>query len=517
MKNPHPPTNELGRRSFIKGVATLAAGAGFVGTVHAKGPPEKPDDRPVIRNPLPTTLLPQPKITARRGTEGFWTQVRKSFVLAPGYIHLNTGTTGSQPLFSLNNLAAYNVRKSMDPRDWEANLNADQPDLFPLASGLFGPSAMTARQSWIAGLYGADPGEIVLSYNTTDACNLIFAGTPWNPGDRIVTTHLEHPALNGPMAWARDYHGVELKVVELPSNFTADITVAEVLALFEQELAQPLPAGAKQYLAVSEIFYKNGLRLPIAELCQLARGYGAFSIIDTAHGWGQLPIHCHDYGADFICGAGHKWLCGGPGTGICYIRQSGANLPPFAMGNFFLYGNPFQAPSFNYNKRTWQPAIYTQLRGEFNNPAVYAMTDVANYFKTIGIQDIHDRGVALGNHLKALVTARWGEAALWIQRNPDPAFATALTCFNPFAAKDDPAQYAAMNSALSTVVTALAAESPKIYVRTTTWRDRKTDPADNRVGLRLSTHGIYLNREMLEYAFGRLANAIDARGLVQLG
>ena len=47
-----------------------------------------------------------------------------------------------------------------------------------------------------------------LSYNTTDACNLIFSGTPWNPGDRIITTSMEHHAIIGPIAWARDYHGV---------------------------------------------------------------------------------------------------------------------------------------------------------------------------------------------------------------------------------------------------------------------------------------------------------------------
>ena len=108
-------------------------------------------------------------------------------------------------------------------------------------------------------------------------------------------------------------------------------------------------------MAFSEIFYKNGLRMPVQEICDLARSYGAFSIVDSAHGWGQLPIDCHAYGADFIAGAGHKWLCGGPGTGIFYVRNSGANLPPFAMGNFFLYANGDlpNHTSPNYNTRTW--------------------------------------------------------------------------------------------------------------------------------------------------------------------
>ena len=60
----------------------------------------------------------------------------------------------------------------------------------------------------------------------------------------------------------------------------------------------------------------------------------------------MLPVDCHDYGADFIAGAGHKWLCGGPGTGIFYVRNSRGswNLPPFNGGNWASYGNLFDAP-----------------------------------------------------------------------------------------------------------------------------------------------------------------------------
>jgi isopenicillin-N epimerase len=501
----------LERRDFLKGAVAAALAAGFIGTREAGAvvvPPGKPNVPPV----LPQELQPYPTIHAARRSEGFWRQVRKSFVLPQNYIHMNTGTTGSQPLFSLINLGVYNLYKSMDPRDWQTNLNEDFPDLFPLS-----PTAIAARQAAVAAGYGANPDEIVLSYNTTDACNLVFAGTPWKAGDRIVTTHWEHPALLGPMAWARDYHGVEIRIVELPSNFTASYTKADVLSLFEQELGRYLAPGNKQYLAVSEIFYKNGLRLPVKELCQLASSHGAYSIIDSAHGWGQIPINCHDYGADFICGAGHKWLCGGPGTGIFYVRNSGDNLPPFALGNFSQYGNIFVDPSVRYDNRNWSPAGVVQPRGELNMPALFAMTDSAAFFSYIGLQDIYARGVALGDYLKLKIAAQWGPQALWVQKNPDPAFATALTSFNPFAGKDDPNQFSAMRAAMNDVLTTLATGDPKIYIRTVTWRDRAVDPADNRIGFRVSTHAVYNNFDDIEILFDRLVAAVDATGLPQLG
>ncbi|UHD14950.1 aminotransferase class V-fold PLP-dependent enzyme [Thiocapsa bogorovii] len=501
----------LDRRDFLKGFASAGIAAGFVGPgeVLAKaqsGPPAVPPGQ------FGRNLLPPPTISGPQSGEGYWAKVRKTFSLPNDYIHMNTGTTGSPPQFVVNNLAVYNLYKAEDPRDWGANLAADFPTLFPTS-----PSATGARQAQVAEVYGANPDEIVLSYNTTDACNLIFAGTPWKPGDRIVTTSFEHPALAGPIAWARDYHGVEVVIVDIPSNFTAAITVDEVLDWFESELSVPLDPANKQYLAISEIFYKNGVRMPIPELCALARHYGAYSIIDTAHGWGMLPIDCHAYGADFIAGAGHKWLCGGPGTGILYVRNSGTDpLPPFAMGNFFLYGNPFVAQSTWYESRAWNPSVYMQFRGESNTPALYAMTDSVSYFDQIGVIAIYDRGVALGNYLKGLIAAQWGPSALWVQENSDARFATALTSFNPFADKDNAAAYGAMNAAISAVNGALAAETPKIYIRSVTWRSSSAAPADDRVGFRISTHGVYNNYDEIDDVFDRLVYHINQSDLAQL-
>jgi selenocysteine lyase/cysteine desulfurase len=395
--------------------------------------------------------------------------------------------------------------KGQDPRDWESNLAADCPALFPTLDG----SATSARQAAVAAAYHANPDEIVLSYNTTDACNLIFAGTPWKPGDRIITTSFEHPALAGPIAWARDYHGVEVVVIDMPSTVDAHFTVQDMLAPFEQALLQPLPsADNKQYVAFSEIFYKNGLRMPVAEICALARTYGAYSIVDTAHGWGMLPIDCHAYGADFIAGAGHKWLCGGPGTGICYVRTSYRAedwpLPPFAMGLFVLYGNVFDAPSTWFERRDWSPSRSMQSRGEYNRPALYAMTDSLSFFAQVGIDAIYQRGVALGEYLKLKIEAQWGADALWVQRNPEARFATALTSFNPFATKDDASAYTTLRSAMSEVLTALAAETPKIYIRYVTWRTSQSAPADNRIGFRVSTHAMYNSPGEIDHVFDRI-------------
>jgi isopenicillin-N epimerase len=515
-------TRGLGRRDFLKGVGSAALTAGFIGLNKGEALAAKPANTP--KNGLPSTLQTYPKVSANPNSEGFWVQVRKAFTLPSNYIHMNTGTTGSQPLFSQNNLAVYNNYKSLDPRDWQANLNADFPDLFKVSSSILGLSAISSRQADVAAIYGANPEEIVLSYNTTDALNLVFAGTPWKSGDRIITTTMEHNAMIGPIGWARDYHGVSVAIVDIPSNFTASITVPQILSWFEAELAKPLPPGAKQYVAISEVYYKNGLRLPVKELSSLSKTYGAYTIVDAAHSWGMLPVNCHDCGADFIAGAGHKWLCGGPGTGIFYCRTSGSNLPPFAMGNFFLYGDQFSA-SYNYMKNAseWKfggflptpPNVAIQLRGENNTPALYAMTDSLSFFNYVGINNIYNRGVALADYLKGKIVGKWGPAALWVQPG-DAVFKTFVTSFNPFRDRNLTSAYSAMNGAINTILANLAGQNPKIYLRSTTWHDSKTSTSDDRVGFRISTHAMYNNYAEIDYMFNQLVAQIDASGLAQL-
>jgi hypothetical protein len=49
-----------------------------------------------------------------------------------------------------------------------------------------------------------------------------------------------------------------------------------------------------------------------------------------------------------------------------------------------------------------------------------------------------------------------------------------------------------------------------------TWRDKKTDTADNRVAFRISTHAMYNNYAEIDQMFDLLVARIDASGLPQL-
>ena len=106
----------IARRDFLKGIAAAALTAGVIGTGEARALAAAPPCGHSQKNLLPQALQPFPKIQAHKKNEVFWAQVASSFVIPDNYIHMNTGTTGSQPLFSLINLGVYNLYKSMDPQ-----------------------------------------------------------------------------------------------------------------------------------------------------------------------------------------------------------------------------------------------------------------------------------------------------------------------------------------------------------------------------------------------------------------
>jgi len=58
-------------------------------------------------------------------------------------------------------------------------------------------------------------------------------------------------------------------------------------------------------------------------------------------------------------------------------------------------------------------------------------------------------GVALADYLKDRSRPDGGRMPLWVQKNPDPRLCDRLTAFNPYAGKDDPSQFSAMNAAMA--------------------------------------------------------------------
>lgn len=452
----------------------------------------------------------------------------QSFVLADNTLYMNIGTTGSTPREVLKNLDKNNTAIAVDP--------------------LVTFNTQTLRNTIAAG-HGADPSEIVMSFNTTDGMSKIMAGLALAPGDEIITTNMEHPGGNGPMAISRDRDGVILKRINLPTNdYMSD---AEVLARF-----QAAQTSKTRAIVFSSPPFLTGTRLNEKQLCAWAASQGLISIIDGAHAIGMVNLNFHDMGVDFYAGAGHKWLCGPGQTGILYIRNGVSpapysrtvtvynglsndttsdvviNLPGYAnttpLPRFFptvsaaYTGNPGSVLAGGNRSPAQNVAATMMSIGNPSYPALKAVQECCSMWDAWGRQNIENYLVALAQYLRARLVGIWGPRCLAAAYDPStPNYArVGLTGFNPFSPGYDfnaplsVAEASAQTAASGAAVTALR-EQHNVVVRNTncphSLRGSPASSADATTpGAQTSSHPLRISTHLFHRSqdVDRLINAL---------
>lgn len=493
------------RREFFKrtGIGLAAIGAAGMG---ASAPALASDDDRHGRR--------------RRGRRGG--PYAHAFILDDDTLYMNIGTTGSTPRDVLEQLEENNALIAQDPLE---------------------SFATQTLRNMIAAGFGADPNEIVMSFNTTDGMSKIMAGLTLTAGDEIITTNMEHPGGNSPMTISRDRDGVVLKRVNLPTNDA--MSDAAVLARFAA-----LKTDKTKAICFSSPPFLTGVRLPEKELCAWAAANNLISIIDGAHTVGMVNLDFHTMGIDFFAGAGHKWQCGPGQTGIMYIRNglSAApytktvtvyttptndvtadiviSLPGYAnarpLTRFFptvsgAYTGAAGSVLANGTRGTAQNVAATMMSiGNPSYPALKALQECCTMWDEWGRQNIEDYLVSLAQYLRSRLVGIWGPRCLAAPYNAaTPHFArVGLTSFNPFSPGYDynavlsVAEATAQTTTSGNAVTALR-DVHRIVVRNTnvphTLRGNPTQNANTTAAdgpvtsshpLRISTHLFHSSRDV---------------------
>jgi selenocysteine lyase/cysteine desulfurase len=145
-----------------------------------------------------------------------------------------------------------------------------------------------------------------------DGINRIACALPWEPGDAVVRTDLEHPA--GILPWQRlaRQRDVEVRVVG-----------SEAGRLDLDAYREAVDGAA--LVCLSALTWNYGTHLPVAELVDVAHDAGALVLVDAVQVPGQAPMDVGEWGADAVAAAGHKWLLGLWGAGFLYVEESAAS------------------------------------------------------------------------------------------------------------------------------------------------------------------------------------------------
>ncbi len=172
----------------------------------------------------------------------------------------------------------------------------------------------------LGALLGApDPSRLVFTANATDALNQALFGL-LRPGERVVTTSLEHNAMVRPLA-ALARRGVTVEQVACAPDGTVDL----------DDLVRALQARPTRLVAMLHASNVSGTILPVREAARLAHDHGALFLLDAAQTAGALPIDVRELGIDLLAVPGHKGLLGPSGTGALFVA-AGVTLTPLRYG-----------------------------------------------------------------------------------------------------------------------------------------------------------------------------------------
>ncbi|HEX4213490.1 MAG TPA: aminotransferase class V-fold PLP-dependent enzyme [Candidatus Dormibacteraeota bacterium] len=161
----------------------------------------------------------------------------------------------------------------------------------------------------LAARIGAEPGELALTGNATDGVAFTSMGIDLQPGDEVIISNSEHPAMNYP------WHYVGYRYDVAVRHFEASGDPERVLAS-----VRSLITRRTRLIGTSHITSGQGIRLPVKEICAMAHASGALALVDGAQSFGVTPIDVGEIGCDLFTSNGHKWLGGPKGTGYLWAR-----------------------------------------------------------------------------------------------------------------------------------------------------------------------------------------------------
>jgi L-cysteine/cystine lyase len=248
--------------------------------------------------------------------------VRESLPVTRRLAYLNTGTAGPLPVPTVDAMAE------------AAKAEAEEGRISPKGfEELF--EVLTNLRAGLAAFVGAEPAEIAVSHNTSDGMNIGIWSLPWQPGDRVVTTTLEHPGALLPLYLLHRRFGVDVDFAEIGMGGRAETLEA---------MEKAIRPGTK-LVVLSHVMWGTGAVLPLREIADLAHAAGALVIVDGAQSVGSIPVDMHHDGADFYAFSGQKWLCGPEGTGGIFVRADRMDrfIPTFVGGFGVMHDESYRA------------------------------------------------------------------------------------------------------------------------------------------------------------------------------
>ncbi|MCD6531074.1 cysteine desulfurase [bacterium] len=229
-----------------------------------------------------------------------------------------------------------------------------------------------ATRALVAKLLGAEsPERIIFTKNATEALNLVFFGL-LQPGDKVVTTRMEHNAVLRPLNELERRGVIEIKWASLTPDGRLDL----------EHLFELADDPKVRLVATTGIANTTGVIVPFWEIGRFCRERDILYLVDGAQLAGVYPVNVVEDNIDLLAFTGHKGLYGVPGTGGLYIHEGLEHkINPLLWGGTGILGD--------------LPGMPDQLPIKFeagtpNTPGIVALGEGVRWVLETGVEKIHE-------------------------------------------------------------------------------------------------------------------------------
>jgi selenocysteine lyase/cysteine desulfurase len=293
--------------------------------------------------------------TTARAAKQDWAAIRARFPVLERKTYLNScayGALATDVMAALQKYITDRLEKGTDWNYWVARSEA-------------------ARVA-VADFLGADADEVAITTSASAGINSIASALTFDrPRNKVVISEFEFPT-NAQIWYAQERRGAEVVRVPEKNDY---IPVENFEAAIDEDTL---------IVAVTQVCFRNGARLDIPAIVEIARRKGALVLVDGYQGLGTLDFDVRKVDPDFVVGGMVKYLLGTAGIGFLYVRRDLIeHLVPTVTGWFA------QSDIFAMDTTRYDPAPDAR-RFEMGTPPV-----INCYAAEAGIKVLEEVGMSL--------------------------------------------------------------------------------------------------------------------------
>ncbi|KAF8476763.1 putative aminotransferase, partial [Kalaharituber pfeilii] len=187
------------------------------------------------------------------------------------------------------------------------------------------PNYLDASRLAVSKLLNVDVDTIVFVPNATTGVNTVLRSLRYEPGDKIVYFNFIYGACGKTVHYIEET--TPARGIKIDVDFPCEDD--ELVGAFKEAIVDAARRSGESRVRVAvfdSIVSLPGVRLPFEKLVQACRELGVYSLMDAAHGIGNISLDLGALNPDFFVSNCHKWLYVPRGCAAFYVPRHHQHL-----------------------------------------------------------------------------------------------------------------------------------------------------------------------------------------------